>query len=186
MDSNSEFSSRAFTIDKMDGPRDQVTELLDTMPHLSTVFTEGKYLDFGNSGFGMNLDAPTMTFDFVPEQMIWPSPKKATKYASILCASFLSLYKLLNNPEEMSRFGFDDSKDTMYALTNRTMIEAIRELFSKSNTPNLAKADKDIVSIDLVGFKKLTETDPLITHLKHVSERVRGTTVTYFKTVEQP
>ena len=172
------------------GETEIVTEKLDGAPRiLLDRFGDLGTIEFGNTGFKILLNRDTHLFDFTPENSLYPEEEKASKYASMLAVSFLELHKLLNNPEKISEFRMDDvTIRNISAITNTRLINAIKELFSRSGVTDLAftgnKEDK--VIIDLRSFKELEEDDSLIKYLNKVSGRARNLTVTYQKTIKQP
>lgn len=172
------------------GESKQVTERLDSIPHLITT-TSGysKIVEFGNTGFDIHLDYDHNTFNFTPEDALYPEEEKAPKYASILGVSLLEFHKFLNDPKKISEFELDNIKFTrISAFTNSRLINAIQKLFSRSDVPNLTLAsdEKGIILINLQGFKELGEEDPLIEYLHKVSERSKNLTVTYQKIIKRP
>ena len=176
-----------FDMGSLDSKRMLVTEVLDSSPRPSTNSPGINCIDFGNTGFRIKFGFSKYNFDFTPENAVAPLSDKKAKYASILGSSLLELYKLLNNPEKMSELGIKDSEvNSISNITNSRMTEKICKLFSRSDTPYLAVADEKMVKINLKGFRDLKESDPLIEYLKQVSDRAKGTTVSYSKNIEEP
>ncbi len=175
------------------GEMKKVEEILDTTPYLgSSPSKEYKSIIFGNTGFQIRFDSEGNTFDFMPEGKDHiktndpASENNRSKYASILGSSLFGLHVLLNDQKKLLEFGIDGSRITsVYALTNERLIDAVVNLFSRSNIPDLATSnpEKTFVNINLQGFKELEEEDSLIKYLKRLSERTKDTTVTYDKFV---
>jgi hypothetical protein len=166
-----------------------VQELFHSIPRLSRLYTTRHVIDFGNTGLSVGLGFDESSFDFMPESKIIPEKKNAARYASMLCASLLELHSFLNDSEKMHEFGIDEAEiNEATAKTNKTLRDAIEELFSKSDTPDLVSRDENerTVTIDLYGFKSLKEDDPLIKYLSRVSKRARRLIVTHTKEIESP
>jgi hypothetical protein len=154
----------------------RIRELFDGTPRLSPIYTSSHLIIFGNTGLSVGLDFDGSSFDFEPDDKRTPQKKNTAGYASALCLSLFELYKLMNDSKKMDEFGIDKAEiNEVTARTNKTLRDAIEELFSRSATPDLVSRDenKKNVTIDLWGFRSLGEDDPLITYLSRVSERAK-------------
>jgi len=165
-----------------------VTEKLDATPRLIPNYLgERKSVEFGNTGLVVHFGSGENVFDFVPEGSSYPEDSNAAKYASILCVSLFELHKFLNDTAVKPELDVSGVTEILNP-TNTRLVNAIKELLSRSDTQNLVEVDegKHVVKINLQNFKTINEEDPLMKYLSRVSERARNTMVTYDKDAELP
>ncbi len=157
-----------------------IEEKLDTTPFWDKNIVWAKMIKIGNTGFDLLIDEKTKitTFDFEPENRMASVEEKYAKDASLLCLSLLKLHELLNDNKKLSEFKIDLSRmPTIGASTNDQMIDAMEELFSKSDTNNILSIDRPLIDVDTQKFKNLNDNDPLIGYLRRVSKRTVGTMI---------
>lgn len=164
-----------------------VTEDLNSIPRLvSDLDYASRTVEFGNTGFDVRFGSGGNSFDFMPEDKRDPIKEPPAKYASFLAAGLLELYKLLNDKEKMSEFGLASvDASRMSCHTNDYLTYALKNLFSRSSTDGIVRADyqKQVVEVNLDIFKNLNKDNPLIVFLERTSERAHRNTVTYHKNV---
>lgn len=142
------------------------------------------YIKFGNSGFRIRFGNDGVNnFDFTPENNYLAIEGKGGKYALMLGSSLLELHTLLNSQEKMHELGIKNPDlHEMSALTNTVFIDALKKLFSKSETKDIVTDEgTGVITINFSKFKNLDVSDPLIKYLERTSKMTEGMKVLYWE-----